>query len=98
MRWPPNTSTLGSAKPVMPQCARNAGPARKSRLPGMKYMARRCAGACNAALPGAAVIDGIVADPDLEQVAQNEQRVGGCGLQIMLPCGQGGRIAGLQMQ
>jgi hypothetical protein len=40
----------------------------------------------------------VVAHPDFEQVAQDEHGIGGRGLQVVLPGGQGGGLAGLQVQ
>ncbi|MNS98579.1 hypothetical protein D3C72_1329500 [compost metagenome] len=41
---------------------------------------------------------GIVAHPHLEQVAEDDQRIGRRGLQVALPGLEGGQLAGLQVQ
>ena len=46
----------------------------------------------------ARLVQCIVAHPDLEQIAQDEQRVGRRGAQVVLPSGHGGGFAGLQVQ
>ena len=50
------------------------------------------------ALKTARVVDGIVAHPHFKNVAQQKDGVGRRGLQIPLPGGHGGGLAGLQVQ
>ena len=77
-RSPKATTTVGSARRATPLASSSASPTRKSRLPAMKptVRSRRRRGEHLDAARLEAALGHVVADPDLEQVAEDEDGVG----------------------
>ena len=92
----------GSASSSMPAARAKSAPSRKSRLPCMKKSGPPLGGLRAAArrsrLRSRAAVGRVVADPDLEQVAEDEDRIGRRGLEVAVPGVEGRGLRGLQMQ
>ena len=90
-------SSVGSARACTPTPARNCGVIRKSRLPTISATCRCCAASRQHldALPLEVQLHGIGAVPELEQVAQDEHRVGRRAAHVRRPGleGAGQRLA-----
>ena len=75
---PYRSTSTGSGSSLTPVRRANSSPSRKSRLPWMAYTGDAAGGQAREARAGARVVGivVVVADPDLEQVAEQVERLG----------------------